>query len=235
MRKIQIVVRMCDGTSNTALRPVGFEKEKCFQNLLTTKDEMTNVTVFFDGNPKNHFVSKYSVPIVEFSDGGSDAKSMRGLVQYLIQQQYDPETILYIVEDDFYHRPGWPSILREAFSGTMQPSLLQPTYVTLYVHLDKYDHPMYTRLLSMIGITKSIHWRTVPSTVNTCAMLFKSFQEDFDVFYKYTCIDDTYAYDNDKYLELGRERGRIIMSCIPGYSTHMQTNVLAPCVDWSAY
>jgi len=230
--KIQVIAMQCPGVSNSSIRPPGFSKEACFQNLLATKDENTEITVLFDGDSSGTFLRKYTVPIVSFSNGGTGAKAMRCVLQYIQQQQYSSDTILYLVEDDFLHREGWPALLREAFSGKMQPVHLQPHYVTLYDHFDKYELPMYRNLVSMIGCTKSVHWRTVPSTVNTCAMLVKTFNQDFDTLYKYNCIDDIYPYDNDKYLELGRN-GRLIMSCIPGYSTHMQTNVISPCVDWS--
>lgn len=231
-RTINIVTRHCNGTSNPAIRPNGFDKEQCLEQLLKTKDEHTNITIFFDGDPTNHFVTKYPLKIVPFENGGSDAKSMRGLVQFLSEQSFDDDSILYIVEDDFMHKPGWPTILREAFSGNMKPDNLQPDYVTLYDHLDKYTDSMYENLQTRIGITKSCHWRTIPSTVNTCAMLFKTFLNDINVFYTYTTIDDNFAYDHRKFLHLN-SLGRTLVSCIPSYSTHMQTNVLAPCIDWS--
>jgi len=231
-RKIQIVAIQCPGLSKSSVRPTGFSKEACFQNLLSTKDANTDITVFFDGDPSGSFITKYNIPIVPFKNGGSAAKAMRGVLEYIKQQEYDPETILYIVEDDFLHREGWPNLLREAFSGTMQPAHMKPHYVTLYDHFDKYYLPMYNNLTSMITCTKSVHWRTIPSTVNTCAMLVKTLYEDYPILYKYNCIHEIYAIDHEKYLELG-QKGRLIMSCIPGYSTHMENDMLAPCIDWS--
>jgi len=230
-RKIQIIAIQCPGLSKSTVRPTGFSKEACFQNLLATKDANTDITVFFDGDPSESFLTKYNVPIVSFKNGGTGARAMRGVLEYVRQQEYDPEIILYIVEDDFLHREGWPNLLREAFSGTMQPAHIKPHYVTLYDHFDKYDLPMYNSLLSIVGCTKNIHWRTIPSTVNTCAMLVKTFHEDYPILYKYNCINEYHPFDHEKYLELGRN-GRLIISCIPGYSTHMENGVISPCIDW---
>ena len=120
--------------------------------------------------------------------------------------------------------------MREAF-GTMHPQQLKVDYVTLYDHPDKYFLPQYVGLQSQIGHTKSIHWRTIPSTVNTVACLFKTFREDFAILHKYCCIDEYLPYDHDKFVEIGKS-GRTLVSCLPGYSTHTQSDVMAPCVDW---
>ena len=208
-------------------RPEWFSKEKCFENLLATRDQDTKVTVFFDGNPTKHFTTKYAVPILALMDGGSGAKGIRGLWIYLRHQQFAPDDIIYIVEDDFKHAPGWTNALREAFEKT------PADYVTLYDHPDKYDDPNYTDLKSKVFVTPSAHWRTVPSTVNTIAFRFKTLVEDLDILVKWCSMGD-FPYDHAKYIELG-EKGRMILSPMPGYSTHCEPEFLGPRVDWAAF
>jgi hypothetical protein len=227
------VFALHSNSKNNAQRPSWFSKEGCFKNLIATMDSNTKLTVFFDGDPKGHFMEGYAgrFPIVCLEDGKSGAKSLRGLYGYIHSLNVDPEAIVYVVEDDFTHRPGWPTVLREAFSGSMRPSSLVVDYATLYDHLDKYELPMYRDLQSRIGITESVHWRTVPSTVNTVACLAKTFKNDYATLHKWCCVDDIYPYDHNKFLDLGRQ-GRTLVSCLPAYSTHTQTDVLAPCVPW---
>jgi hypothetical protein len=229
-RRIEVFALHCNATNN-AVRPAWFSKEACFKNLLATKDENTGLTVFFDGDPSGHFVSKYGVPTVVLEDGRSGARSLRGLYQYINTLNLSPDTIVYIVEDDFMHRPGWCKVLREAFCA-MEPKGLKVDYVTLYDHLDKYYLPMYEQLVARIGYTPSVHWRTIPSTVNTAACLFSTFKQDFPILHKWCCIDEIHPYDHNKFLELG-SCGRVLVSCMPAWSTHSQTDVLAPCVDWN--
>jgi hypothetical protein len=40
--------------------------------------------------------------------------------------------------------------------------------------------------------------------------------------------------DHQKFLELA-QNGRVLISSIPGYSTHAQQDLLSPCIDWKTY
>jgi len=40
--------------------------------------------------------------------------------------------------------------------------------------------------------------------------------------------------DHQKFLELN-SKGRHLISCLPGYSTHCQDGLLSPCIDWSQF
>jgi hypothetical protein len=221
MAVIEVVLRMCakPALSGDASRPPGFSKEEVFLNLLTTRDANTNITVLFDGDSTGHWVENYDVKIVKFVGGTGDSSFMFQL-NYIRSQNFDKDTIVYILEDDYVHKDGWSDILREGF-GTIQPNNLAFHYVTLYDHRDKYTSDWYTNLTSRVGVSESIHWRTVPSTTNTFAVRYSTLVEDWDVHYHFL------NRDHHKFLELGA-RGRVLGSCMPGYSTHCHKDYISP-------
>ena len=225
---IRIIMRMCPD-SRTPIsggeRPEWFSKEKILQNLLATKDEHTTITVLFDGDISAHWITKYPVEKFYIHAGSGDASFFIQL-QFVMEQIKTDETIVYILEDDYVHKPGWPRILREAFGMSILPKSVKIDYATLYDHRDKYFYEMYDTLVSKVLYTPSIHWRTIPSTTNTFAMTYKTLKEDIDIHIKHLNAD------NNKFLELGKAKGRIIASCIPGFSTHSHKEYLSPCVDW---
>lgn len=226
---IQVIMRMCDteSLSGSASRPSNFSKESLFNNLMATRDSHTNITIVYDGDELPTFL-KDTGRFPRFQilpcKGGNGDISFQNLIMYIKCQQYEPNTIIYILEDDYLHKAGWPRIMREGF-GTLQPSFLKLDYITLYDHKDKYCYPMYNELLSKIAISPSVHWRTTPSTTNTFATTYKIFIEDFDIHYSYL------NKDHEKFLELAKV-GRILGSCMPGYSTHCHKDYMSPCVEW---
>lgn len=227
MEQIEVILRMCPDRSTSLSgdksRPQNFSKELVFKNLYETKDDATNITVLFDGDHTGHWIKKYPVRVIQ-SIGGNGDESFKSQIMYIKFANFSDNTIVYILEDDYLHRDGWPQILREGF-GNLQPSFLKFDYITLYDHRDKYTYPMYNALVSKIGISDTIHWRTVPSTTNTFAMKYKTFIEDFDIHYSFL------NSDHEKFLELGRNK-RLLGSCMPGYSTHCHKDYMSPCIDW---
>jgi glycosyltransferase involved in cell wall biosynthesis len=228
--KIKIFVRHCNSSSNSIgkSRPEWFSRKKCWDNLLTTIDKDTDVTVMFDGEPnEEHFLynDTRNYTLVK-KYGGNDGQSFLNLVEYVYEQNIDDNTVLYFVEDDYYHKPGWTNVMREGFE------YIGVDYITLYDHADKYFLPMYNDLQSKIIATPSSHWRTTPSTTNTYAMLAKTFRKHYNIHKEYCDLEKGYTRDHDKFMKLW-EIGSNLISCIPGYSTHCETEYLSPCTDWS--
>lgn len=229
-KDIKVFVRHCNVSQNSQFksRPDWFSREKCWNNLINTSDDNVEITAVFDGEPnENHFLYKKSgnYTIVN-KKGGDDGRSFLNLLEYVKQQDLDDSSILYFVEDDFYHRPGWCDILREAFH------YIGVDYVTLYDHKDKYFYSMYEDLQSKILVTPSVHWRTTPSTTNTYSMLAKTFKKHYDIHVEYCDLVRGFTRDHDKFTRLWSE-GSNLISCIPGYSTHCEPDFLSPCIDWS--
>lgn len=230
MTNIEIFVRHCNFSSNSVgkTRPNWFSRESCWSNLKKTADANTNITVLFDGKPEqSHFLYKEQSDCSFISkEGGNDAKSFLNLLEYVYDLNLPDNTILYFLEDDYYHRPGWTDILREGFE------FIGVDYITLYDHSDKYFLPMYDSLQSKVIATPNIHWRTTPSTTNTYAMLSKTFKKHYTIHKEYCDLSQGYTRDHDKFIRLWNE-GSNLVSCIPGYSTHCESEYLSPCLNWS--
>lgn len=231
---IEIFVRHCNYSSVSVHknRFPNFEKELCLKNLFLTiaGHKKVNLTFFLDTfHPMQgiHFLQKQTLyPIIEFK-GGSEVASFLRMLEHVYAQKYSPEAIIYFLEDDYLHRPDWPLVLREGFT------IPGVDYVTLFDHRDKYFFPQYTDLKSKIFYTESCHWRTTPSTTNTYAMLFKTLQKHIDL-HRCFSLGRTITADHEKFCKLAEE-GSVLVSSIPGYATHVETEFASPCTDWSQF
>lgn len=208
-------------------RPDWWNKEKVFLNFKNTlNSETTNYTIIYDehyGKIEDTFLSKEQN--VHIINAGGEAKSFLRTLEYVLSKDFDDDTIIYFLEDDYVHRPNWDVILQEGFS-------LPVSYVTLYDHKDKYTE-MYADLMSKILITENSHWKPIPSTTNTFATKFKTLKEDKKIHYQYSMnVEPT--LDHQKFLDLN-QRGRYLISCLPGYSTHAVKEWVSPCINWSQY
>lgn len=208
-------------------RPDWWNKEKVFQNFKNTLNpETTNYTIIYDefyGRIEGTFLS--SEENVHIISAGGEAKSFLKTLEYVLSKNFDDDTIIYFLEDDYVHRPNWDIILREGFT-------LPVSYVTLYDHKDKYTE-MYSDLMSKILITENSHWKPVPSTTNTFATKFRTLKDDAKIHYQYSMNVEPTA-DHQKFLDLN-QRGRYLISCLPGYSTHSVKEWVSPCINWSQY
>jgi hypothetical protein len=171
-----------------------------------------------------HYLRRYpSFPVVEFR-AGSEAAAFLYMLENVYDRKLSPDTIIYFLEDDYLHLPGWPQVMREAF-------LLQDVdYVTLFDHRDKYTFPQYAGLTSKIFHTASAHWRTTPSTTNTYAMLFGTLKKHIDL-HRCFSLGRTITADHEKFCRLSEE-GAVLISSIPGFSTHVEPQFASPCTDW---
>jgi glycosyltransferase involved in cell wall biosynthesis len=216
-------------TSNKAgkFRPDWFSYEACFKSLVPRKQD--ELVVFFDGDPDT--VPDYiSYKIVFAKDGGSETKSFRSLFEYLKENEFDPEEIVYIVEDDYLHRPGGLDALEDVLKNT------NVDYATLYDHADKYFTNYFEKFAfgfkTLLFHTEKSHWRTTPSTTNTFAAKYKTLMEDLETHMKFSPTDEKTSRDHEKFHELW-SNGRTLVSSVPGLSTHVENSLMSPCFDWS--
>lgn len=230
--KINIFVRHCKFSANSAnkVRPSYFTREGCFRNLLHTVDKDCKINVSFDGtlSGSGHFLEnpEYAEKFTLYEKmGGNDAASFLNAIEYAHSSSIKDGEVIYFVEDDFLHNVGWPSIMREGFHN------LAVDYVTLYDHKDKYFFPMYAELMTKLVVTKSTHWQSIPNTTNTYACLAKTFRRDYEIHKRFCDLTRGLTRDFDKFAYLG-ELGKSLVNCIPGYSTHCETEFMSPVIDW---
>ena len=227
---IRIFQRHCNFSTQSAHkpRPDWFDREKIFDSFIATLDERVDYTAFHDsgnGNIEDHFLSNKNVKKVSMF-GGNDAQSFLNVLNYVAEQDYDDNDIIYFLEDDYLHKSGWIDIMLEGFD------YIGADYYTLYDHPDKYYLPMYEDLQSKIIVTPSAHWRTTPSTTNTYACKLETLKKHFPIHVKSCDLIEKWTKDHAKFTELW-SIGSNLISCIPGYSTHVEGNMLSPTIDWS--
>lgn len=208
-------------------RPSWYNKEKVFQNFKSTIDkEIVNYKIIYDefhGSIENTFL-KDEQNVHKINCGG-EAKSFLETLKFLQNQNHDPNDIIYLLEDDYIHHYQWVKTLLEGFS-------LPASYVTLYDHKDKYTS-YYYNFNTKVTFTKSCHWMITPSTTNTFAAKYSTLIDDLEIHQKYSTNVEP-SVDHQKFLDLSK-KGKILISSIPGYSTHCSDKFLSPCVDWEKY
>lgn len=226
-RRVEVFSRQAffSSISSHKKRIPGFSHKRCYQNLLETFDfSKANLTFFFDaakGPLAEHFL-KDETNVIQIKEG-TEAGSFLRLLDYVSKLDLHPETILYFVEDDYLHRPGWLDVLLEGIQTA--------EYVTLYDHKDKYF--LYPDLTSRIFVTSRCHWRTTPSTTNTFAFRYKTLIRDLSLHREFS-QDRKISSDHEKFCQL-QAQGTMLISPMPGWSTHAEPEFASPCIDWEQY
>tara|TARA_Y100000310_G_scaffold295215_1_gene326336 strand:- start:993 stop:1733 length:741 start_codon:yes stop_codon:yes gene_type:complete len=222
------------GASVNSRRPDWFSHDKCFHNFLSTLNlDSTKLTVSFDGDPSD-FIQRFrshdkwdNIKIVD--DAFHKSTSHFSFIFDLIDEDSLPEDDwIYILENDYLHANDWDKKILE-----LSDSNIKFDYVSLYDHLDKYYHAdkrrkqksLHKDLHSQIFVSASHHWRTVPSTCGSWAFKVSTFLEDKQVFYDI-------PEDHKLFTYLRKEKGRSLISAVPGLSTHCVNEYMSPAVDW---
>ena len=207
-------------------RPVWFDYEKCFANLLkTVKGKDVDIHLVMDGKIDNNWVNKYKNNYTPHEIVGGNMENVtKELYKIVKQANIDNNDLVYILENDYIHTNYWVDKvidLYQSFEGL--------SYISLYDHNDKYFLPMYKDLTSKIFVTNLCHWRTTPSTCGSYITSKKIFDEDYN---DHTGIN-TPIGDHHKWIFLGKTKNRFILTPIPGLSTHCMEGLLSPTINWS--
>lgn len=206
-------------------RPKWFDYEKCFINLLNSIEDEEDVYLYIamDGELNSNFISKYKDRF-EYKEykGGSDGKASQFTYEWAkeISEECDDNSIFYFMENDYLHVEGWVEKVRELYNTYSNLS-----YISLYDHKDKYFLSMYQDLVSKIITTPSHHWRTTPSTCGTYMISKPIMLEDWDIHYNM-------RGDHNKNLWLNKNRGRFVLTPIPGLNTHCMEGLTSPTINW---
>ena len=116
---------------------------------------------------------------------------------------------------------------------------LDPPIASLYDHPDKYMDPSIGGNPYCTGgaedtrvyLVDDVHWKITNSTPMTFAVKVKTLKRIEPILRR--CTTTAPPRDWQLFLEL-RERNEILVTPIPGYSTHGETQWLTPTIDWEA-
>lgn len=135
--------------------------------------------------------------------------------------------IAYFLENDYIHRANSYEALVDGF-------YLGADYISLYDHPDKYMDGINPYVegggeTTKVFLGNVCHWKLTNSTTMTFAAKVKTLREDEKILRRWT--SGNHPDDFKMFIEL-RESGRSLITPIPGYSTHGETNWLCPIIDW---
>jgi len=227
---MKIIYRISDSGYNK-VKPAYINNEACLLNALDTfSTEKHDWLVIADNvsEATKQMLERYVLNIKHVSVGHGAGTFNLALDEAL---QSPDEEIIYFLENDYLHKPNSDKIIQEGLQ-------LGASFVSLYDHPDKYLPPSQggnpyceggaedTR----VYLTESTHWKITNSTTMTFAGTVSTLKRAEETLRKYT--QGTYPEDFKMFLDL-REQGKLLISSIPGYSTHGETAWLSPLTDWS--
>lgn len=217
--EIKILMRTTEpANKNKKEKPDYINNLNCVKNIRETSKGQAELIIFGDrvSEQGQEMLKTMCDEFVEVTQHGN-AESCREAWNYAMQ--YDPETIVYFLEDDYLHRPGWIPVMLEGFERV--------DYVSMYDHPDKYDGRQ-TRMF----VTESTHWKIPISTTMTFATTVEVMSEDLEMWKKYAQSGTPTAHY--AFIELNKQ-GRTLGTPIPGYSTHGEKRWLSPLINWGKY
>jgi len=202
-------------------RPSWFSYEKSLNNILSTIEGLDFVTfhLMYDGEYEG---SDSRIHHVHNFKGGSDWLSYVHTWTYAKSLNLKDTDLVYLAENDYAFVPGWPQKVQELYN-----TYDDLNYVTIYDHPDKYDQQVYPGLSTHLFLTKSHHWRLIPSTTGSIIFNKRILDEDYEV--HTTNPSDFYRFEF-----LRNMKQRSVLSPIPSLATHCEVEWLAPIVDWEA-
>ena len=209
-------------------RPAWFSKRASLANLLRVFGRSHQYHFLVDGDDSafaqvlHDFAGRFGVtPVTTIINENHSARAFRRMLDYACELP----CVVYCVEDDYLHRQGAAKVLEEGSLGLGSVA----DYLTLYDHPAHYSPSCATRLHA----GNLCHWRETPSTTCTFAVKAETLREDRSIWESHCSEVPDWIHDNEAFTELVKGRqGRTIASSIPAFSTHCESEWLAPLVDW---
>jgi hypothetical protein len=227
---MKIIYRISDAGYNK-VKPDYINNENCLLNALdmfsTEKHDWIVIADNVSENTKK-MIEKYILDPKYVSVGHGAGTFNLALDEAL---KGEDDEIVYFIENDYLHKPGSDKILEEGFN-------LDPAFISLYDHPDKYMTPAQggnpyceggaedTR----VYLTNSIHWKITNATTMTFASKVSTLKRTEATLRKWTNMG-YYPQDFQMFLDL-REQGELLITPLPGYSTHGETAWLTPLCQW---
>ena len=227
---MKVIYRISD-SGYSKVKPVYIDNEACLANATKVfKDADWLVIADNVSEPTKNMIRRYvAEDLIKYVSVGHGAGTFNLALDEALQEP-DWQAI-YFLENDYLHKPNSDKVILEGLK-------LGASFVSLYDHPDKYLPPTQggnpyceggaedTR----VYLTESTHWKVTNSTTMTFAATVETLLRTKETFRKYT--QESYPEDFKMFLDL-REQGELLISSIPGYSTHGETAWLTPLTDWS--
>lgn len=205
-------------------------KKHCLENCIK-EFGVNNITILGDklNDETKKFVNLLNLKLIEVNNGNGSG-TFRDALNLAIKENKDDD-LIYLLEDDFLHKPNSKKYLIECL-------FKYNAYVTLYDHPDKYidkidggnpfieDKGEVTRLIK----TKSTHWKITNSTVMSFAAKVSRLKEDYELLMKYSSDNITDSFR--LFMELSSSKNIPVLSAVPGISTHVESKWLSPFTNW---
>ncbi len=229
---MKIIYRISDAGYNK-IKPDYINNETCLRNALQVFPwSKYDWSIIADNisEETNNMIQKYITrDHILYVSVGHGAGTFNIALDEALQGVDDD--VVYFLENDYLHKKQSDTILLEGFN-------LGASFVSLYDHPDKYIEPYKggnpyceggaedTR----VYLTKSSHWKITNSTTMTFASKVSTLKRTEPTLRKWT--SGQHPDDFKMFLEL-REQNELLITSIPGYSTHGETAWLSPLTDWS--
>jgi FkbM family methyltransferase len=230
---VHIIYRTSDAGYNK-VKPNYVNNANCLKNAINTfPTNKFNWHIIADNTSEstNNEISTIAQNVpTDYVSVGHGAGTFNLALDYALSLNDDD--IVYFLENDYIHRDGSYQALISAMA------YLRPAFVSLYDHPDKYMDPsvggnMYCEggaEETRVYLANNIHWKITNSTTMTFAATVATLKRVEPILRKWT--NTSHPHDFEMFIEL-RESGEILITPIPGYSTHGETQWLSPSIDWS--
>lgn len=225
-----IIYRISDAGYNK-VKPDYIGNEQCLKNATEVfKDADWSIIADNVSSETNNMIVKYkSRSHINYVEVGHGAGTFNLALDEALT--YDDDEIVYFIENDYLHKPESQKIIEEGFN-------LGASFVSLYDHPDKYLPPEkggnpYCKggaEDTRVYLTDSCHWKITNSTTMTFAAKVSTLKRTEEILRKHT--SGSHPNDFAMFLEL-RSKNELLITPIPGYSTHGETAWLSPLTDWS--
>jgi hypothetical protein len=227
---MKIIYRISDAGYNK-IKPSYIDNEKCLANAINVfKDADWSIIADNISEETNNMIQKYkSRDHINYVSVGHGAGTFNLALDEALT--YNDDEIIYFIENDYLHKLESQKIFKEGFT-------LGASFISLYDHPDKYLTPEKggnpycqggaedTR----VHLTNSCHWKITNSTTMTFAAKVQTLKRTEEILRKHT--NTTHPNDFSMFLEL-REKNELLITPIPGYSTHGETAWLSPLTNWN--
>jgi len=227
---MKIIYRISDAGYNK-VKPNYIGNEQCLKNATEVfKDADWSLIADNVSEPTENMIRKYIVEdCIKWVSVGHGAGTFNMALDEALM--YPDDEIIYFIENDYLHKPGSQRILEEGFN-------LGASFVSLYDHPDKYLDPSQggnpyceggaedTR----VYLSNNCHWKITNSTTMTFATKVSTLKKTEPILRKHTV--GSHPNDFKMFLEL-RQNNELLITPLPGYSTHGETAFLTPLTNWS--